>query len=94
MNLYSYLQIVDIIHLLVVQISVDVFLLDWERPHAVAATATSSAKEMAVSAWRTYLVANEWNELQTKRKTSIATQIIVVVFLLKVVMQLYRVAAI
>ena len=36
-----------------------------------------------VSVWRTYLIANEWNEIQTLRKTSPTLQIIVVIFLLK-----------
>ncbi len=93
------LKVIDIIHLIVTQVTVDIFLVDWERPHAVSPVATANAgggggggaggggeptKELAVSVWRTYLVANEWNELQTRRKTSTAVQILVVVFILKV----------
>ena len=37
-----------------------------------------------VSVWRTYLVANEWNELQTRRRTHLGAQVILVVFILKV----------
>jgi meckelin len=61
---------------------VDVFLLDWERPHPTAGGASS--KDPSVSVWRTYLVANEWNELQAKRKTHLALQIFIVVFILRV----------
>ena len=62
--------------------NVDVFLLDWERPRPVtvpprpqsAASAASGATNgggeggggSSVSVWRTYLVANEWNEIQVK----------------------------
>lgn len=38
-----------------------------------------------ISCWRTLFVANEWNELQTFRKTSLTLQLIFVLFLLKVV---------
>ena len=96
----------DILHLVFTQISVDIFLLDWERPHPVSAdvratgptsgkltddsapaagsSTTKATKELAVSVWRTYLVANEWNELQTMRKTNLALQIVLVVFILRV----------
>ena len=105
-------QLVDIIHLVMSQISVDIFLLDWERPHPVSsgmrpsasAPTTSSGpsspvgglgnaeatKEMAVSVWRTYLVANEWNELQTLRKTHLALQVVIVVFILRVRVACFR----
>ncbi len=87
------MQVIDMVHLLVTQLSVDIFLVDWERPHAVSPSAGSGGggggggeptKELAVSVWRTYLVANEWNELQTRRKTSLAVQILTVIFILKV----------
>jgi len=78
------LKAVDVLHLVFSQVTVDIFLLDWERPHAVNTASETSTKEMAVSVWRTYLVANEWNELQTRRKTSLAAQIVVVVILLQV----------
>ena len=78
-------------HLLITQLSVDIFLVDWERPHAISSVPTVSGgaggeptRELAVSVWRTYLVANEWNELQTRRKTSLAIQVLVVIFILKV----------
>ena len=83
------LKIVDVIHLLISQMSIDIFLVDWEQPKPgqVAPRGQSvvtSTKEMAVSVWRTYLVANEWNEIQTIRKISHSLQIILVIFVLKV----------
>eukprot|EP00520_Triparma_pacifica_P017541 CAMPEP_0118665276 /NCGR_PEP_ID=MMETSP0785-20121206/18528_1 /TAXON_ID=91992 /ORGANISM="Bolidomonas pacifica, Strain CCMP 1866" /LENGTH=1102 /DNA_ID=CAMNT_0006559375 /DNA_START=139 /DNA_END=3444 /DNA_ORIENTATION=- len=44
------------------QCNTDIFFVDWEKPKSV---------KQDVSIWRTILVANEWNEMQTKRKTSI-----------------------
>jgi meckelin len=74
--------------------SMDIFLLDWERPKpatapprpegAVASVNKNANTETTVSVWRTYLVANEWNEIQVRRKTALAIQIFVVVFILKV----------
>ena len=40
--------------------------------------------DFAVSVWRTYLVANEWNELQTRRKINPALQAMIVILILKV----------
>ena len=48
----------------------DIFFLDWQP---AASTAKSNPKEQGrVSVWRTLFVANEWAELQTQRKTSVA----------------------
>ena len=76
------LKLVDIGHLLVSQMSADIFLLDWERPKP--SVKGDSSQQPSVSVWRTYLIANEWNELQSVRKTSLTLQIIFVVFILKV----------
>ena len=51
------LKTVDVIHLLVTQMTVDVFLIDWERPKPgqdiiKGSSAISATKEMAVSVWR------------------------------------------
>ena len=67
------------------------------RPQSSASTTSSAAAAAAegapngegvrgssVSAWRTYLVANEWNELQALRKTATALQVFLVVFILKI----------
>ncbi|XP_059083812.1 meckelin-like [Tigriopus californicus] len=81
------LKTVDVIHLIVSQITVDIFLLDWERPKAVSSSGTHGelTKEEAVSVWRTYLVANEWNELQVRRKTNVGLQIIILILLFQVI---------
>lgn len=79
------LKIVDILHLLVCQLSVDIFLIDWERPKpGQEKVGVTSTKEMAVSVWRTYLVANEWNEIQTQRKISHSLQIVLVILVLRI----------
>ena len=44
----------------------------------------TATRDMAVSVWRTYLVANEWNEIQTRRKISHSLQVISVIFVLRV----------
>ena len=81
------LKVVDIGHLLISQMSADIFLLDWERPKPNlkgGAGGGDAQPTSSVSVWRTYLIANEWNELQSIRKTSLTLQIISVVFILKV----------
>ena len=44
-----------------------------------------SSKSSSVSMWRTYFVANEWNELQTCRKTNLSLNIISSIFFLSFV---------
>ena len=84
------LKLVDIVHLLASQMSADVFLLDWERPKPKGGASNNADNPdgSSVSVWRTYLVANEWNELQSVRKINLTLQIILVVFVLKVMLTL------
>ena len=77
------LKTINIGYLLYSQISVDVFLLDWERPPLISSK-EKEAGEPPISVWRTYLVANEWNELQIRRKTRIGLQLVMVVFIMKI----------
>ena len=80
-------QFLDIAVLVASQMSVDVFLIDWERPPPTSTNRKpdkSLNSESPVSVWRTYLVANEWNEIQTKRKTSISLQVVLVILVMKV----------
>ncbi|KAM9851613.1 meckelin [Aulostomus maculatus] len=84
------LKAVQFLHKLVQQLTVDVFFIDWERPRAkasstVKATGEQKREPSPVSIWRTYFVANEWNELQTIRKISPTFQIMAVLFFLQVV---------
>ncbi len=68
---------------------VDIFFIDWERPRGKASsigdTNTQKQAEAPVSIWRTYFVANEWNEIQTIRKTNPFFQIFCTLFFLNVV---------
>ena len=69
--------------------TVDIFFVDWERPRGkVVQSGDAKEKtqnEAPVSIWRTYFVANEWNELQTTRKINDTFQVITVLFFLHVV---------
>jgi len=80
-------------HLIWRQISIDIFFIDWERPQTQSSTIQPRSQltstlpnnsEQPVSIWRTYFVANEWNEIQTTRKISLFFQLVLTVFVLKV----------
>uniref|UniRef100_A0A8D3BTB8 Transmembrane protein 67 n=1 Tax=Scophthalmus maximus TaxID=52904 RepID=A0A8D3BTB8_SCOMX len=83
------LKVRHFLHKLMLQVSVDVFLIDWERPRSkanrtVQATGEPKRDPSPVSIWRTYFVANEWNEIQAIRKISPTFQIMAVLFFLEV----------
>ncbi|CAF0721542.1 unnamed protein product [Adineta steineri] len=71
------LKTIDIIHLIIRQATIDIFFIDWERPKA--------GDINHVSAWRTYFVANEFNEIQTFRRIHVSFHLLFVLFLLKVI---------
>ncbi|XP_071443264.1 meckelin [Hetaerina americana] len=95
------LKCVEILHMLSIQGSMDIFFLDWERPRPMGTNffkesdrsgkksliggGDTSFMSHPVSAWRMCFVANEWNELQAIRKTSTLFQIIGALFFLKVI---------
>lgn len=85
------LKILDIIHLLITQLTVSIFLIDWEKPKeklslkAPAGQGGDQRASSSVSAWRTFLIANEWNEIQTHRKVNTSLQLFAVLLLLEVV---------
>nr|XP_016064611.1 PREDICTED: meckelin isoform X2 [Miniopterus natalensis] len=84
------LKALQFLHKLAAQVTVDVFFIDWERPkgkvlRAVEGEGGVRSATVPVSIWRTYFVANEWNEIQTVRKTNPVFQVLVVLFLLEVV---------
>lgn len=67
--------------------------MDWEKPRAhdvlmkPVSQFTSSGKvttQQPVSIWRTYFIANEWNEIQTKRKINVVLHLVLVGFTLEV----------
>ncbi|ROJ29183.1 Meckelin [Anabarilius grahami] len=84
------LKTVQFLHKLFVQLSVDIFFIDWERPRGksskhVEGSGEAKSQASPVSIWRTYFVANEWNEIQTIRKINPTFQVITVLFFLEVV---------
>ncbi|XP_073782170.1 meckelin isoform X3 [Danio rerio] len=84
------LKTVQFLHKIFVQLSVDVFFIDWERPRGkttkhVEGSGETKSQASPVSIWRTYFVANEWNEIQTIRKINPTFQVMAVLFFLEVV---------
>ena len=67
---------------------IDIFFIDWERPKDGGGKMRADGKtvnsESSVSIWRTYFVANEWNEIQTIRKTNVFFQLMGTLFFLEV----------
>ncbi|XP_064610907.1 meckelin-like [Liolophura sinensis] len=81
------LKTLHVVYLLFMQCTADIFLIDWERPraHITGDTDKKKSSQVPVSIWRTYFVANEWNELQAVRKINKVFQVVAVVFFLEVV---------
>ncbi|XP_053343427.1 meckelin [Clarias gariepinus] len=85
------LKALQFLHELWLQMSVDIFFIDWERPRSgkssksVEGCGEGKTPASTVSIWRTYFVANEWNEIQTIRKINPTFQVISVLFFLQVV---------
>ena len=57
----------------------DLFFIDWEKPRRVLDKGGEAEDAAPVSCWRTLFIANEWNELQTIRKTAPEVTFLVVV---------------
>lgn len=90
-HLYLYFQLIQVINIICTQVMTDIFFLDWERPREIAGKANGKNENNAgakctapVSIWRTYFIANEWNELQVTRRINLAIQLLSVLFFLKV----------
>ena len=79
------LKTIQIVHMIIMQCTADIFLIDWERPKGLISSGDAKKKEAPVSIWRTYFVANEWNEIQTIRKINQIFQIFASVFFLSYV---------
>uniref|UniRef100_A0A8D2QSC4 Transmembrane protein 67 n=1 Tax=Zosterops lateralis melanops TaxID=1220523 RepID=A0A8D2QSC4_ZOSLA len=84
------LKALQFLHLLVSQLAIDIFFIDWERPKgkvlkAVEGDGVIKSAAASVSIWRTYFIANEWNEIQTVRKINPLFQVLAVLFFLEVV---------
>ncbi|CAH0381316.1 unnamed protein product [Bemisia tabaci] len=74
------LKTIEIVRLVWRQVTIDIFLIDWEKPRA-----TGNATSQPISIWRTYFIANEFNEIQTKRKTNPYIQLLLTVFILNII---------
>ncbi|XP_075776499.1 meckelin isoform X2 [Pelodiscus sinensis] len=84
------LKALQFLHKLFSQLTVDVFFIDWERPKgkvlkAIEGEGGIKSAAAPVSIWRTYFIANEWNEIQTVRKINPLFQVLAVLFFLEVV---------
>ncbi|NXQ92803.1 MKS3 protein, partial [Sagittarius serpentarius] len=84
------LKALQFLQLLVSQLTIDIFFIDWERPKgkvlkAVEGEGVVKSAAAPVSIWRTYFIANEWNEIQTMRKINPLFQVLAVLFFLEVV---------
>ncbi|XP_028665660.1 meckelin-like [Erpetoichthys calabaricus] len=75
----------ELLHMLVVQVTISIFLIDWEKPVNSKSSSGNQSQGLAVSAWRTFFVANEWNEIQTTRKIKPIIQLFVALLLLEVI---------
>jgi hypothetical protein len=78
------LSLISILTRLIEQCRVSVFFIDWEKSRGKLYSPTNEELITApVSVWRTFFVANQWNNLQTFRKVNIKFSIILMVFLLE-----------
>ncbi|EMP42256.1 Meckelin [Chelonia mydas] len=65
-----FFKALQFLHKLFSQLTVEVFFIDWERPKgkvlkAIEGEGGIKSAAAPVSIWRTYFIANEWNEIQT-----------------------------
>lgn len=68
------------------QSSCDLFFIDWERSRGLSLPPEGDvrrAKALSVSIWRTLLIANEFNELQTLRRVSLVGTLFALLVLLR-----------
>ncbi|XP_067853617.1 meckelin-like [Heptranchias perlo] len=81
------LKALELIHILIVQMTVSIFLIDWEKPKGrpLPKPGANKTTPSSVSIWRTYFIANEWNEIQTRRKINPVLQLFVVLLLLEII---------
>lgn len=84
------LKIVHLAYIIFIQITIDLFFIDWEQPksyhtnYSLNYKVESKKERLSVSIWRTYFIANEWNELQTYRKVNLSLVLFGLIFLLNV----------
>ncbi|XP_075682080.1 meckelin isoform X2 [Rhinoderma darwinii] len=81
------LKTLQFLHTLFSQLSMHIFFIDWERPKnkPLKSEGVPKSSIFPVSIWRTYFIANEWNEIQAVRKINPLFQVLVVLFFLEIV---------
>uniref|UniRef100_T1IRZ4 Meckelin n=1 Tax=Strigamia maritima TaxID=126957 RepID=T1IRZ4_STRMM len=75
------LKCLNLIHHFYMHTNIDIFFIDWERPHL---TGQGDPTQKPVSIWRNYYIAKEWRKLLIFRKTNTALNLLVLMFFLKV----------
>ncbi|KAG1708371.1 hypothetical protein DVH05_025049 [Phytophthora capsici] len=76
-------QLVTVFRQVYRQAQLQLFFIDWEKPRASIVDIDSAKPTHApISVWRLILVVNEWNKLQTVRKTSLRFTLVFLLFLL------------
>ena len=84
-------RLIHIIYLIWRQVTIQIFLVDWERPRGLLNTGNQNSElatslpQTPVSIWRTYFIANEWNEIQSLRKISPVLVLVTVLLFLDVI---------
>ncbi|XP_018025139.1 meckelin-like [Hyalella azteca] len=88
------LKLVHLCYVFYGQMTLDLFLIDWEKPRAQntiphprlskKSELTGNSSGQTISIWRIYFIANEWNEIQSLRKINLAYHLIAILFFLKV----------
>ena len=78
-------QLFKVIEIILQQTGVEIFFMDWEKTRGKLANtkdAKGKAQQAPISAWRTFFVANEWNELQSQRRINVPFTIVTMLFFL------------
>ncbi|KAE9238527.1 hypothetical protein PF005_g167 [Phytophthora fragariae] len=76
-------QLVAVFRRVYRQAKLQLFFVDWEKPRATIMDIDLAKPTHApISVWRVILVVNEWNKLQTARKTSLHLTLVFMLFLL------------
>uniref|UniRef100_A0A4W3IK67 Transmembrane protein 67 n=1 Tax=Callorhinchus milii TaxID=7868 RepID=A0A4W3IK67_CALMI len=83
------LNMLQLLHKILNQLTIDIFFIDWERPKGKILKSVQGGGDIKtaptpVSIWRTYLIANEWNCIQTVRKHNPIFQVFAVLFVLEI----------
>ena len=86
LSLAAVFRSLHILYLIWKQTTVRIFLIDWEKPRSAGQTqdTPTTTPTTTVSIWRTYFVANEWNEIQTHRKFNPYVVLVLTLLLLEV----------